>query len=172
MNVFARSILVGIVATTFLDIVNAILSISQIVGKINIDLIGRIVLSWTDGQFIHQSVSMIPNYSYAYPVGLVVHYSTGIAFTITILIIRNKVFPWVRYYLALLVGGLLTSLVNFMLLFPSVGLGFFAVSTPSPGHIILSTAINHLIFASGMIIAVLLIVNATELEDGLLSNGT
>ncbi|MDM8537046.1 DUF2938 family protein [Desulfobacterales bacterium HSG17] len=153
MRFFIEIVLMGIFATLVMDVLAVFFSKRNLIHKfIEPDEIGRWFLYIFKGKFTHENISKTPSLKNEKAWCLISHYLIGIVLagillTLEIIepVIREQV--WVS-----LVFGIVTVLLPWCWLLPSIGLGFMALKSPSRPLIIRTNLINHTNFGVGLFI--------------------
>ncbi len=146
-------ILMGILATFFMDLLSIILGKSKIIHQlIEPQAVGRWTLYMFKGKFIHQDIRKTPALDNELLVTWVSHYLIGIALAGIYLLLEFYI-PTVRHQLLIpLIFGIATVLLPWLWLYPSMGLGFLASKTPKKSPYIVTSLVNHTNFGLGMVI--------------------
>ncbi len=150
---FVEMILMGIVATLFMDMLAVILAESKIIHPlIKPEAVGRWTLYMFKGKFIHKDINKTSALNYEKSATLLSHYLIGIALAGIYLlmelkapIIRDQ--PWMA-----LIFGIATVLLPWLWLYPSMGLGFLASKTPKISPYIITSLVNHTNFGLGLVV--------------------
>jgi hypothetical protein len=153
---FAEMILMGVLATLFMDMLAVILAESKIIHQlIKPEAVGRWTLYMLRGKFVHEDINKTPALNYEKSATLLSHYLIGIALAGIYLLLELKV-PTIRDQLWMpLIFGLATVLLPWLWLYPSLGLGFLASKAPRKSPYIVTSLVNHTNFGLGLTIWVL-----------------
>ncbi|WP_269915466.1 DUF2938 family protein [Acinetobacter sp. HY1485] len=153
MHLFLYSIWIGILATAVMDFIAWLRATFFNTKSLNYALIGRWILSFKDGRWVHNTIlTTSPKYGETW-FGWAVHYLIGILFSYVYLQL-NLYFAFQYTILNILGFASLTTLIPFLMMQPALGFGFFACKTPKPLNSILNSLIAHLAFGFGLYIAV------------------
>ena len=153
MDLFLHSIWIGILATGLMDILAWIRAHFFNTKSLNYALVGRWILSFKDGRWVHNTIlTSSPKHGES-GFGWTVHYLIGIIFSYVYLQV-NLYFNFQYSVLSTLGFAGLTALVPFLMMQPALGFGFFACKTPKPLNSILNSLIAHLTFGVGLYIGV------------------
>jgi len=146
-------ILMGVVATLFMDMLAIILGKSKIIHPpVKSHVVGRWALYTLKGKFIHKDINAAPALNNEKSAALVSHYVIGIVLAGIYLFLELKV-PAIRDQLWMpLVFGLATVLLPWLWLYPSIGLGLLARKTPKRTPYIFTSLVNHTAFGLGLLI--------------------
>lgn len=146
---FFQALCLGIGATIIMDIWLLILKIFKI-PTLNFGLLGRWVGWIFKGKLIHQSIAQTPQIKDEYLLGWIAHYSVGLIFAVSFLLIVGS--DWLihpQFYSALLFG-VVTVLIPFFIMQPAMGSGFASSKTPRPFLNCLKSLMNHSVFGCGL----------------------
>jgi hypothetical protein len=142
--------LVGIGATLLIDLWALFLKRGFNIPSLSYCLLGRWVLHMPSGTFVHRSINAAEQKPYECPLGWVAHYTIGIGFSIVFVLLASKgwlerptLFPAVAF-------GVVTTLVPFLIMQPSLGLGLAASRTPKPAQARVKSLMTHTVFGIGL----------------------
>ena len=146
-------ILMGIWATLFMDILAIIFCKLKVIHPmIEPQVVGRWALYMFKGKFIHKDIYKTPALGNEKLAALVSHYVIGIVLAGIYLFMELKE-PIIRDQLWMaLIFGLITVLLPWLWLYPSIGLGFLASKTPKTSPYIITSLINHTGFGLGLVV--------------------
>jgi hypothetical protein len=150
---FVEMILMGLLATLFMDLLSIILGKLRIIHQlIKPQVVGRWALYMFRGKFIHQDIHKTPALNNEKSAALLSHYLIGIVLAGIYLLLELKV-PAIRHqpWMAL-IFGLTTVLLPWLWLYPSIGIGFVASKAPRRSPYIVTSLINHTNFGLGLMI--------------------
>ena len=153
---FAEMILMGVLATLFMDMLAVILVESRVIHPlIKPDAVGRWTLYMFRGKFVHKDINETPALNYEKSATLLSHYLIGIALAGIYLLIESKAQvirhqPWMA-----LIFGIATVFLPWLWLYPSMGLGFLAMKTPQKSPYIITSLVNHTNFGLGFLVWIL-----------------
>jgi hypothetical protein len=150
---FVEMILMGVLATLFMDMLSIILGKLKIIHQlIKPQVVGRWALYMFRGKFIHQDIHKTPALNKEKSAALLSHYLIGIVLAGIYLLLELKV-PAIRHQPWMpLIFGLATILLPWLWLYPSIGLGFLASKTPRRSPYIVTSLVNHTNFGLGLMI--------------------
>ena len=157
MIFFVEMVLMGVVATLFMDLMAVRLAKMKIIHPpIGPDAVGRWTLYMFRGKFIHKDIHKTPALNNEKSVALLSHYLIGIVLAGIYLLLEFKE-PAIRHQLWMpLIFGLTTVLLPWLWLYPSIGLGFLASKTPRKSPYIVTSLVNHTNFGLGLTIWIVL----------------
>lgn len=141
---------VGIGATLTMDLWNLFLRGVLGIASLNYCLLGRWVAHMPRGTFRHESIAAAEERPNECGLGWLVHYSIGIALAVVFVSLTQG--GWLARPTPLppLVFGLATVVLPFVIMQPSLGMGFAASKTPHPMKARLKSAVTHTIFGLGL----------------------
>jgi hypothetical protein len=118
-------------------------------------VIGRWALYILRGKFVHKDIYKTPTLKNEKSAALISHYLIGIILAGVYLFMELKEpvtrdQPWIA-----LVFGLLTILLPWLWLFPSIGIGFLASKKSKKSPYIITSLINHTDFGLGLAVWIL-----------------
>ncbi|ENU22303.1 hypothetical protein F993_03196 [Acinetobacter proteolyticus] len=118
--------------------------------SLNFALLGRWVSWMFRGKFIHASIAQSPAIRQEYVLGWLAHYSVGILFAFSFVLIVGDV--WLRHpqFSAAFIFGVITVLIPFFIMQPAMGAGIASTKTAQPLYNCLRSLINHAIFGCGL----------------------
>jgi hypothetical protein len=151
-----ESILMGIFATYFMDIMGSYLVRKKIIySLVEPEVVGRWFLYLFTGKFIHEDIRRTPSLKNEKFWSYISHYMIGIILAgiylfleLNLSVIRENM--WVS-----LIFGIATVLLPWLWLFPSIGIGFFASKAPNQYRYLKTSFVNHTNFGFGMLIWIL-----------------
>ena len=146
-------ILMGVLATLFMDLLSILLGKSKIIHQlIKPEAVGRWTLYMFRGKFIHKDINETPALNNEKSVALLSHYLIGIVLAGIYLLLELKE-PTIRHQLWMpLIFGLTTVLLPWLWLYPSIGLGFLASKSPRKSPYIVTSLVNHTNFGLGLVL--------------------
>lgn len=149
MLVITQSIILGLVATLFMDIFAWLREKLFQIKPLNYAFVGRWFLYWVEGKFIHDNIVKTPPKKLEYFWGWSIHYFTGFIFAYLYLMI-SQTYSLHGSFIYILIFALCTTLIPFILMQPALGFGFFARKTPQPLVSIKNSLIAHATFGVGL----------------------
>jgi hypothetical protein len=147
MSNFLKLIGLGLTATFFMDLFNKVGTAFNVVTPINYEMIGALIYSWINFDFIHSSPKELIDYSLGSYAGGVIHYFIGIIVAIPLFFFLYKD----KIYFKLFFYGLFTSCISLFLVYPSIGAGFMASNLPNSELLIATSVFNHAAFGLGLV---------------------
>ncbi|KAA0921133.1 DUF2938 domain-containing protein [Aquicoccus porphyridii] len=156
-----ESLILGVGATLFMDLVALALRYGVGVQPLDYALVGRWFGHLLRGQVRHRPITASPVITGERWIGWVMHYLIGVVFAVVFLTGVGE--GWLatpRLDIALAFGAV-TVLAPFLVLQPAMGAGLAARRTPRPGIARLKSLLAHLSFGMGLWVAAILWPAAT-----------
>lgn len=149
LEMLFQAFYLGISATLIMDIGLFILKRFNI-PTLNFALLGRWVGWILQGKIIHTSIAHSPALKNEYRLGWIVHYSVGIVFAFSFIVIMGKSWLLQPTFYPALGFGVITVLIPFFIMQPAMGAGFVSAKTPRPVLNCIKSLFNHSIFGCGL----------------------
>ena len=153
MNLFFRTLIIGALATGFMDIWGVIRKPLFGFPRADYRLVGRWFAYMPLGRFQHTSIASTPPMPGEHLIGWSVHYAIGISFAALLVWIGGS--AWIARPtpgLAILVG-VATVVAPLLLMQPGMGAGIAASRTLNPNANRLQTFLTHVVFGVGLYVA-------------------
>lgn len=144
------AILVGLGATLVINLWALLLRRGFNIPSLNYCLLGRWVLHMPGGKFVHESIAAAREKRHECALGWVAHYLIGTGFALVFVLLTSG--AWLEHptLLPALGFGLITVLVPFFVMQPSLGLGIASSKTPHPNQARLKSLMTHTVFGAGL----------------------
>ena len=157
MLIIIESILMGVFATYFMDLLSGFLVKRKVIYSfITPEAVGRWFLYMLRGRIVHKDINKTPSLKNEELWCFISHYLIGVVLAGIYLFLELKV-PIIRDQVWVpLIFGIVTVFLPWFWLLPSVGLGFVASKSSNRSLIIRSNLINHTNFGVGLFIWVVL----------------
>ena len=149
--------LVGLGATLLIDLWALFLRRGFNISSLSYCLLGRWLLHMPGGTIVHRSIGAAPQKPHECTLGWVAHYLIGTAFALVFVLLASGSWLERPTLLPALAFGVATTLVPYLVMQPSFGLGFAASKTPSPNQARLKSLMTHTVFGVGLYIWALLL---------------
>lgn len=154
---FIGAVLVGLGATLLIDLWAVLLKRGFNIASLNYCLLGRWLLHMPGGTIVHRSIAAAEQKPHECTLGWVAHYLIGTAFAVVFVLLapeswleRPTLWPAVAF-------GVATTLVPYLIMQPSFGLGFAASKSPNPNQARLKSLMTHTVFGVGLYIWAVLV---------------
>jgi hypothetical protein len=151
------AILVGLGATLLIDLWALLLRRGFNIPSLDYCLLGRWLLHVPGGTIVHRSIATARQKPYECTLGWVAHYLIGTAFALLFVLLASRSWLERPTLLPALAFGAATTLVPYLIMQPSFGLGIAASKAPNPTLVRLKSLMTHTVFGIGLYVwAVLL----------------
>jgi len=157
MEVVTQGVLLGILATAFMDIWAAVAKYWLRLPTADWALVGRWFGHLPRGTFTHSSIANAPSIRNELVLGWVGHYVIGVIYGLAYAFLVLGIFSAVPSLGSALGFGLATLFAPWLILQPAMGAGFFARRTPRPAVVRLVNISMHSVFGGSLYLAWLLI---------------
>ena len=144
------SIIVGVLATAFLDLWNLLRFYFVDVPLTKYEFIGRWMLYMLEGKFSHVSIKQSAPVPGELLVGWLGHYAIGIAFAAILLIIWGIKWLKAPTFKAAMLVGMGTVVVPYFIMQPGMGLGIAGSASPDQIGLIVKVIVSHIVFSIGL----------------------
>jgi hypothetical protein len=146
------AVLVGLGATLLIDLWALLLRRGFHIPSLDYCLLGRWLLHMPAGTFAHDSIGDAAHKRHECTAGWLAHYLIGTGFALAFVSLASG--TWLEHptLLPALAFGMATTLVPFLIMQPSFGLGIAASRTPAPNKARLKSLMTHTVFGMGLYI--------------------
>lgn len=160
MSFLLMSLGAGIAATLAMDAVALIGTKLGFLSKPNLALLGRWLVELLHGRPVRSQgdIRSARQWPYERLLGAVAHYAIG-SFLAGIYLYWRHLDPDLSPIVSALTFGIATSGFPWLLMFPSMGFGFFASKAPQEAHLLRTSFFNHLAYGIGLFMAGLFLVS-------------
>jgi DUF2938 family protein len=150
------AILVGLGATLVMDLWALFLRRVFDIRSLNYCLLGRWLRTIPEGTIVHDSIAAAPEKRYECTTGWIAHYLIGATFALAFVSLTSGRWLERPTLWPALAFAIVTTLVPFLVLQPSFGLGIAASRTPKPNQARLKSLMTHTVFGLGLYLCALL----------------
>jgi hypothetical protein len=150
-------ILIVLGATLLIDLWALFLRRGFNIASLNYCLLGRWLLHMPGGTIVHRSIAAARQKPHECALGWVAHYLIGTAFALVFALLASESWLERPTLLPALAFGAATTLVPYLVMQPSFGLGVAASKTPNPNQARLKSLMTHTVFGVGLYIWALLL---------------
>lgn len=142
--------LAGLGATLLIDLWALFLRRGFNIPSLNYCLLGRWLLHMPAGTFVHRSIAAAQERPHECALGWIAHYSIGTAFALIFVALAPG--RWLEHptLMPALAFGIATTLVPFLIMQPSFGLGIAASKAPHPSQARLKSLMTHTVYGAGL----------------------
>ena len=142
--------LVGIGATLLIDLWAWFLRRGFEVPSLNYCLLGRWLLHMPSGLIVHPSIAAAGSKPHECTLGWIAHYLIGTALALAFVLLATGSWLERPTLLPALAFGVATTLVPYLVMQPSFGLGIAASKTPNPNRARLKSLMTHTVYGIGL----------------------
>ena len=144
------AVLVGLGATLLIDLWALFLRRGFNIPSLSYCLLGRWVLHMPGGTIVHRSIAAAQQKRHECATGWAAHYLIGTGFALLFVVLASE--RWLEHptLLPALAFGVVTTLVPYLIMQPSLGLGIAASKTPHPNQARLKSLATHTVFGAGL----------------------
>jgi hypothetical protein len=151
------AVLVGLGATLLIDLWALLLSRGFNIPSLSYCLLGRWLLHMPGGTILHRSIAAAQQKPHECTLGWVAHYLIGATFAVVFVLLVSGNWLERPTVLPALAFGAATTLVPYLVMQPSFGLGVAASKTPNPNRARLKSLVTHTVFGVGLYLSALLL---------------
>ena len=152
-----RSVGIGILATITMDVLSVTALKVGLVAPLPPRLMGRWFALLARGQFLHSDIGQVPPINHELAIAVPMHYTIGITLAIVYLFVSSALGLSPRNLIAALGFGLSTNVLPWLLMFPSMGFGWFGAHGPPGTRLFLSSLVTHVFYGFGLWLGVSLL---------------
>ncbi len=152
-EIFFSAVLVGIIATAFMDVVALSQKLIFSQQSLNYAMVGRWLGHVAQGRLVHRPIMASDPVPAERLLGWSAHYLTGVVFALFFLAVVGRDWLEAPSLLPAIAFGILTVLAPFLILQPGMGAGLAARLTPEPRAARLKSVFAHLSFGIGLWVA-------------------
>ena len=151
MSIFSiRSVLIGILATITMDVLSITALKLGLIAFLPPRLTGRWFASLARGQFLHSDIGRVPPINYEMAIALPMHYIVGITLALLYLLLVSALRLSPRNLITVLAFALCTNVLPWLLMFPSMGYGWFGTHGPQGTRLFMSSLVTHSFYGIGL----------------------
>lgn len=147
------SIIIGVLATAFLDIWNVLRHYLFDVPFTKYEFIGRWMLYMLEGKFYHVSIKLSSPINGELLAGWAGHYAIGIVFAAILLIGWGVEWLQSPKLKSAMLVSMATVVIPYFAMQPGMGLGVAGSASPDQAAAILKVIISHIVFGFGLYFA-------------------
>jgi hypothetical protein len=151
------AILVGLGATLMIDLWGLFLRRGFGIASLSYCLLGRWLLHMPAGTVVHRSIAAAQPKPHECALGWVAHYLIGTVFALVFVLLASGSWLERPTLLPALAFGAATTLVPYLVMQPSFGLGIAASKAPHPNQARLKSLMTHTVFGLGLYLWALLL---------------
>lgn len=144
------AVFIGLGATLVIDLWALFLKRGFNIPSLSYCLLGRWVLHMPGGTIVHRSIAAAEQKPHECAAGWAAHYLIGTGFGLLFVVLASERWLERPTLLPALAFGVVTTLVPYLVMQPSLGLGIAASKTPRPNRARLKSLATHTVFGAGL----------------------
>jgi uncharacterized membrane protein YeaQ/YmgE (transglycosylase-associated protein family) len=150
MDIAVTGIVAGVLGTLAMDSLNLLFARTGMLSKIDVGMIGRMVVGWAHGRFRYGHPGEMQQVANETLYGYIAHYMIGVGLAVPYvlgwdLVVGGPASPaWSVVY------GVATTAASYFFVYPSMGLGLFGRRSPEGVRAVCSPLANHLFYGVGL----------------------
>jgi hypothetical protein len=147
---FLQAAVLGIGATLCIDLWAMLLKRGLGIASLSYCMLGRWFLHMPSGTFVHESIGRAEPRPGECTVGWMAHYLIGISLALTFVLLAPAAWLARPTLLPALTFGVITVLIPFLVMQPSLGLGVASSRAPKPTQARVKSLLTHTVFGLGL----------------------
>jgi len=153
-SLMLRAAIAGSLATLLMDLLSGAAMWMRATAPLPPNLVGRWFASVARMHVLHADIAKTAPINHELVIALPVHYSIGVGLTSLYLVGLHQLHWPPRSFALALAFGLMTNLLPWLVMFPSMGYGFFGVNGPAGTRLFISSFVSHAFFGVGLWIGI------------------
>jgi Protein of unknown function (DUF2938) len=154
MSIFSlRNVIIGVVATITMDVLSAVSFKLRLIAPLSPRLIGRWFASVGRGQLLHSDIGQTAAINHERAIAVPVHYAIGVTLSLIYLFGCASLNLASRNPITALVFALCTNAFPWLVMFPSMGFGWFGSHGPPGTRLFQSSLVSHVFYGVGLWLA-------------------
>ncbi len=145
-----RNVIIGIVATVIMDALSAICFKLRLIEPLSPRLIGRWFAFVIRGQLLHSDIGQTAAINHERAIGVPVHYAIGVTLALMYLFACASFGLASRNPITALIFAFCTNVFPWLVMFPSMGFGWFGSHGPPGTRLFLSSLVSHVFYGVGL----------------------
>jgi Protein of unknown function (DUF2938) len=148
-----RTVLVGVCSTLTMDLLSGVAYRLRLTAPLSPNLLGRWFVSVARAQPLHADIARVSAVNHELAIAIPIHYAIGVTLA-SVYVWATFQLGWPKSSLVAAVGyGLCTSVFAWLLMFPSMGYGWFGAHGPAGTRLFVSSLWSHAFFGVGIWVA-------------------
>jgi hypothetical protein len=158
MSIFSlRNVIIGVLATVIMDVLSAVSFKLRLIAPLSPRLIGRWFASVGRGQLLHSDIAQTTAINHERAIVAPVHYAIGVTLALMYLFACASLGLDSRKPITALVFALCTNTFPWLVMFPSMGFGWFGTHGPPGTRLFQSSLVSHVFYGVGLWLGVSLL---------------
>lgn len=145
-----RGVLIGLLATLRLDVLTVGAVKLHLIAPLPPNLVGRWFASVAQARPFHADIARSAPVGGELAIAFPVHYAIGVTLALLYLLTTSQLGLSPRELAPAMAFGLATSLLPWLLMFPSMGYGFFGAHGPAGTRLFPSSLLTHAFYGVGL----------------------
>jgi hypothetical protein len=145
-----RNVIIGIVATVIMDVLSAVSYKLRLIAPLSPRLIGRWFASVGRGQLFHKDIGQTAAINHERAIAIPVHYAIGVTLTLIYLFTCASLGLSSRNPITAVVFAVCTNIFPWLVMFPSMGFGWFGRHGPPGTRLFVSSLVSHVFYGFGL----------------------
>ena len=157
MGLVVTGFVAGVLGTLAMDLLNILVARTGVLLKIDLGMIGRMVVGWAHGRFRYGHPGEMQQVANETLYGYIAHYIIGVGLAVPYVLGWDLVVGGPASPVWAVVYGVATTAASYFFVYPSMGLGVFGRRSPEGIRAPLSSLANHLFYGVGLAAGVALV---------------
>jgi DUF2938 family protein len=151
MSLFSlRNVIIGVLATVIMDVLSAVSFKLRLIAPLSPRLVGRWFASVGRGQLFHSDIGQTAAIHHERTIAVPVHYAIGVTLALTYMFACASLGLASRNAITALVFAVCTNAFPWLVMFPSMGFGWFGSHGPPGTRLFLSSLVSHVFYGVGL----------------------
>jgi hypothetical protein len=151
MPIFSlRNVVIGVVATVIMDVLSAVSFKFRLIAPLSPNVIGRWFAFVARGRLVHRDISQTAAINHERAIAVPVHYAIGVTLALIYLFVCASRGLAPRNPITALIFALSTNAFPWLVMFPSMGFGWFGSHGPPGTKLFLSSLVSHVFYGVGL----------------------
>ena len=156
MGLVVTGFVAGVLGTLAMDLLNILVARTGVLLKIDVGMIGRMVVGWAHGRFRYGHPGEMQQVANETLYGYIAHYIIGVGLAVPYVLGWDLVVGGPASPVWAVVYGVATTAASYFFVYPSMGLGVFGRRSPEGIRAPLSSLANHLFYGVGLAVGIAL----------------
>ena len=157
MGLVVTGFVAGVLGTLAMDLLNILVARTGVLLKIDLGMIGRMVVGWAHGRFRYGHPGEMQQVANETLYGYIAHYIIGVGLAVPYVLGWDLVVGGPASPVWAVVYGVATTAASYFFVYPSMGLGAFGRRSPEGIRALLSPLANHFFYGVGLAVVVALL---------------
>ncbi len=154
MDILVTGVVVGVAGTIIMDLFNYLFARFGLIAKIEVEMIGRMILAWTHGRFRFGHAGELKPVVNEKMTGYIAHYLIGVLLALLYLFGWNLLIGTPASPIWAIAYGTSTTVISHFVVLPAMGLGVFGRKSSEGLKPAFSSLANHLFYGVGLALGI------------------